>query len=231
MIKEHQLETYRAQLSSAFSAGATTFPNYTLHGQEHLEELDRIALLLCDAIPSLQNDEEKRNKLRLAIILHDSAMFWIPSESREKELRTNLEPGLSLAEVIRKTHQNEIFNIFTEQSVLDGILSTFSGVPHTEIEEACTIAQHHRFHPLGEAPDHLQALCALMRLIDELEIGPKRAPTAAYVAKRNGMDPISRFHWLKHICTQKIQDETTFNIEHGSRVTLPGRLWKDPGGE
>ena len=50
MITNDKLATFRAYVGEAFKAGTSTFPHYTLHGQEHLDELDRLALLIGTAI-------------------------------------------------------------------------------------------------------------------------------------------------------------------------------------
>ena len=67
-------------------------------------------------------------------------------------------------------------------------------------------------------------LCALMRLLDELDIGPARAPSSAYSSLQGRMDEISKFHWLKHMCTSKIEKGTTFFLKtNNNRITL--EIW------
>ena len=102
MIEEYQLKTLRKHVSQAFSAGMPQFPHYTLHGKEHLNELDRLCRLICGSIPILNDDTEKINLLRLAIIMHDYAMVDVPSPEREQELRALMEPTLSFADIVRK---------------------------------------------------------------------------------------------------------------------------------
>jgi formylglycine-generating enzyme required for sulfatase activity len=204
MIEEHHLETLRDRVAAAFAAGMEAFPHHTLHGREHLEELDRLALLLADWIPTDRLDKRRLQVLRLALILHDYAMVELPGPLREAELRGRLSAGKSFADVIRETHQDEIAKIFRSRewrSRLNGILV---GAAPSDVLDAVEIARHHRFHPLEDAPEHLRDLCALMRLLDELEIGPRRAPMPTYLALRGRMDEISRFHWLKHICTRAV---------------------------
>ena len=54
-----------------------------------------------------------------------------------------------------------------------------------------------------------------MRLIDELDIGPNRAPQPVYEARRARMDEVSRLHWLKHICAREIDKQgiSTLTVE------------------
>ncbi|NQT15455.1 MAG: hypothetical protein HQ582_22045, partial [Planctomycetes bacterium] len=222
MISEHSLSTFRDYVGDAFKAGLEDFPHYTLHGREHLEELDRLALLMGDAIPALTDD--RRDLLRIAVVMHDFAMVHVPNSEREAELRAQMDPGLSFADIIRKTHQDEIERCLTDKDRVNSLMDMFTDVEPYKLEDACTVARYHRFHPLDGAPDHLKDLCALMRLIDELDIGPRRAPRAAYGALRDRMDANSRFHWLKHICTRPIERDATFTVETcNDRRSL--RIW------
>lgn len=49
---------------------------------------------------------------------------------------------------------------------------------------------------------HVKRLGALLRLIDELDVGPNRAPTAVFLNLQHEMDPISCWHWFKHNITE-----------------------------
>ena len=123
MIYEDALASVRRHVAAAFKAGTSTFPHYTLHGEEHLAELDRLALLFGSAIPALS--KERLDLLRLAIILHDFAMVDVPDPAREEGLRQQMGPGLSFADIVRKTHQDEIDRSFTQPqriAFLQGLL-------------------------------------------------------------------------------------------------------------
>lgn len=222
MISEHGLSTFRDYVGKAFAAGMAHFPHYTLHGREHLEELDRLALLMGDAIPALT--DERRNLLRIAVVMHDFAMVDVPNPEREAVLRDQMGPDLSFADIVRKTHQDEIEESLNRKGRADSVTSMFADADLHELEDACTVAKYHRFHPLDGAPDHLKDLCALMRLIDELDIGPRRAPRAAYEALRDRMNANSRFHWLKHICARPIKRDATLNVEENNDRRLL-RTW------
>ncbi len=213
MITEHSLATFRDYVAGAFKAGTEHFPHYTLHGREHLDELDRLALLFRDAIPALKAADDRFALLRLALIMHDFAMVAVPHPSREAELHEQMGRDLTFADIVRKTHQDEIQTSLTEGGKKEFVEKNFSESDPHELDDALVIAKHHRFHPLEEAPEHLRDLCALMRLIDELDIGPKRAPRPAYEALRPRMDDISKFHWLKHLCTRRIERDATFTAE------------------
>ena len=223
MIREESLSTFRSYVADAFKAGMKEFPHYTLHGAEHLAELDRLALLVGESIPKLSPD--RINLLRIALIMHDFAMVAVPDPAREQELREQMEPGRSFADIVRKTHQDEIERSLTTPERTAFLTSTFADAEPYILDDALTIARHHRFNPLAGAPDHLQDLCALMRLIDELDIGPRRAPIPTYEALRSRMDPVSRFHWLKHICTRAVDRDTTFTIEIPSENRRVLKFW------
>lgn len=219
MIEDHQLLTLRDTIGNAFSNGMPQFPHYTLHGKEHLNELDRLCLLICGCLPEIKDDIQKINLLRLAIILHDYAMVNVPTPDREKKLRSQMDPSHSFADIIRITHQDEIIESLKNRA--EELYTVFSGATTFEMESAVTIAQYHRFHLLDEAPEHLKGLCALMRLLDELDIGPSRAPREAYRVQRTRMDEVSRFHWLKHICCIRVDKGTTFRLESiNNRISL-----------
>lgn len=146
MIYEDALSAVRRYVAEAFKAGTSTFPHYTLHGAEHLEELDRLALLVGDFIPGLP--KERLNLLRLAIILHDFAMVDVPDPAREEELRRQMDPDLSFADIVRKVHQDEIERSFTKPERIAVLLGLIPTAGAQILEDACTIARHHRFHPL-----------------------------------------------------------------------------------
>ncbi len=217
MIGDHQLKTVREYVGDAFKPGMAVFPHFTLHGIEHLSELDRLAQII-GRVAKL--DADVLSLVRLAGILHDFAMVDVPSPGRERELREKMEPGISFADVVRKTHQDEIVQSFSQPPQREFITSVFKDGSYV-IEDAVTVARYHRYHPLANAPEHLRGHCALMRLIDELDIGPLRAPLAAYVTRRERMDPVSKLHWLKHICTRPIKRDQTLHVseaENQSRV-------------
>lgn len=226
MIEEHGLDTFRDIVAEAFKAGMELFPDFTLHGREHLEELDRLVLLMAQAIPELKRDPNAVSLLRLAVILHDYAMVAVPTTDREAELREQMGPEVSFAEIVRKTHQDEIVHALSNSDTTAVLTSTFPNAGLGHLKDACEIAKFHRFHPLKKAPEHLRGLCALMRLVDELEIGPRRAPRPAYLAKRARMGPESRLHWLKHICSREIDKRLgtmTFEERGGNRRIV--KVW------
>jgi tetratricopeptide (TPR) repeat protein len=202
MISEHSLAVLRQYVAEAFKPGMRLFPTFTLHGQEHLEEVDRLAHLLKNEIPTLT--EERFSLLRLALILHDFAMVDSLTIGRPEFLRSQLGLDLTIADLVRKTHQDEILTALSRPERMDFLRRTLSSEGGYIIDDACTIARHHRFHPLSAAPTHLRDLCALVRIIDEMDIGPKRAPISAYEALRGDMDSIARYHWLRHLRTRPI---------------------------
>lgn len=226
MITEHGLNNFRDFAAKAFEAGTAAFPYYTLHGQAHLLELDRLATLLCRHIPFFDAREDQVRLLRLAVIMHDYAMVELPGKPREDELLTLMRPGQSFADVLRETHQDEIRRVFSRPEFTSRLSAWFPGGGYL-LQDASIIASYHRYHPLSGARDDLKGLCALMRLVDELDIGPRRAPAAAYDAKRNRMDPKAKFHWLKHIFTRPFEENSTFTVEtiEGAKRRRILRLW------
>jgi hypothetical protein len=145
-------------------------------------------------------------------------MVDVPDVAREAELRAGLRPDLPFADLVREVHQDEIERAFSQPSQLAFLTGL---VAAQEIGDAVTIARHHRLHDLSKARRDLRPLCALMRLVDELDIGWKRAPLPVYQALRTRMGPIEKFHWLKHLCTRPIERDITFLVEtRGDHRTL-----------
>jgi tetratricopeptide (TPR) repeat protein len=217
-IYENAIANLRRYVGEAFKAGTALFPYYTLHGVEHLEELDRLALLVGSAIPRLT--EERLGLLRLAIVVHDFAMVDVPDEIREKELRRRLGDTIEFPDVVRKTHQDEIERCFTKPERISFLMSLIPGATPPLLEDVATIARHHRLHPLQQAPWHVRDLCALMRILDELDIGPRRAPFATYETLRPRMEPDAKLHWLKHICSRAIEPYSTFWTEERNHLRI-----------
>lgn len=211
MVFENAIANLQRYVGEAFKAGTAFFPYYTLHGVEHLQELDRLARLIGGAIPRLS--EERLGLLRLAIAVHDFAMVDVPGESREKELRRRQGDSIALSDLIRKTHQDEIERCFTKRERLDYLMAVIPGATPGLLGDVATIAKYHRLHPLDQAPSHVRELCALMRILDELDIGPLRAPLPTYEALRDRMEPSAKLHWLKHLCSRPIDAYSTFSIE------------------
>jgi hypothetical protein len=200
MLHEHAIASLKSYVATAFKAGTAHFPYYTLHGAEHLDELDRLAQLVG---VELRLPEEDLALLRLAIPVHDYIMVAVPGEEREGELRQHFG-DIPLTDLIREVHQDETARAFTERSLIDYLTSVIPEAYPAMLEDVFAIARHHRRHPLAEAPRHLRGLCALMRIVDELDIGPSRAPLPAYQALRARMRPIEKLHWLKHICARPV---------------------------
>jgi Flp pilus assembly protein TadD len=217
-IYENAIANLRRYVGEAFRAGTALFPYYTLHGVEHLEELDRLALLVGSAIPGLT--PERLGLLRLAIAVHDFAMVDVPAEAREKELRRRLGDAIPLADIVRKTHQDEIERCFTKPERISFLMSLIPGATPGLLEDVATIAKHHRLHPLDQAPGHVRDLCALMRILDELDIGPRRAPFVTYEALRPRMKSDAKLHWLKHLCSRAVESYPTFSIEDKNHLRI-----------
>ncbi|MEA2695091.1 MAG: hypothetical protein QOJ16_4478 [Acidobacteriota bacterium] len=217
-IYENAIANLRRYVGEAFKAGTAFFPYYTLHGVEHLEELDRLALLVGSAIPRLT--EERLGLLRLAIVVHDFAMVDVPDEIREKELRRRLGDAIQLPDIVRKTHQDEIERCFTKPERSSFLMSLIPGATPALLEDVAAIARHHRLHPLDRAPGHVRDLCALMRVLDELDLGPRRAPFVTYEALRPRMAPDAKLHWLKHLCSRAIEPYSTFSIEDKNHLRI-----------
>ena len=219
MIEDHELKAYRGNVATTFAAGMPFLPYFTLHGAEHIDEVDRICLLLASSIPSLCTDKSETNLARLALILHDRALVDVGSKVELAEIAGRMGPLAGAAEVVRKTHAQQVRSVVERRA--EGLRATFSRIEQHEVDAATTIASFHSGPDLGSAPAHLRGLCALVRLVDELDIGPSRAPTVTYCTLREHMDMLARFHWLKHMVACRIRRGWTFFEEVcNGRTTL-----------
>jgi CheY-like chemotaxis protein len=76
------------------------------------------------------------------------------------------------------------------------------GIQLPELAIITDVAKAHRKVKLQDQRDIVKRLGALMRLIDELDTGPSRAPIPSFLQRYGEMDDISLFHWYKHIITE-----------------------------
>ena len=108
---------------------------------------------------------------------------------------------------VRDVHHEVIGKYFEEN--LSFAINLGLTVADLTIVEA--IGKAHRKVKLSTLPVQERRLGALMRLIDELDIGPHRAPADVFDAFFAEMESISRWHWYKHIITAPWQ--------HGANVS------------
>jgi ActR/RegA family two-component response regulator len=205
------------------------FKFFTLHGAAHLNSLFEILNLLRAGGITLRGDQ--LFLLAIAICIHDLGMVVA---LRDREIREILDgkPGFpdatALEQFVRDRHHELVDNYLSNDvSFLLGL-----GVTPPQIAQARDIARCHRKVFLQQQPSTIRELGALLRVIDELDIGPRRAPADVLLNGADEMDATSCWHWFKHnIVEPWSQGHTVKFIEENERkriifriIALPTRI-------
>lgn len=176
------------------------FKFFTLHGDPHLSELFRILDIFIAAGFLLNNRE--LYLLSLAICTHDLGMVVGLSKRELTEItegRGGIPDPLTFENFIRDIHHEIISTYFTKDiNFLVGL-----GVQLPDLAIISEIGESHRKVLLRDRRGVIRKLGALLRVIDELDIGPRRAPAGVLENIYEEMDPISAYHWFKHNITEE----------------------------
>ncbi len=175
------------------------FQYYTLHGSLHHESVLRNLSVLIEGGLVLKDDE--LYLLLISVAVHDIGMV-LPMKSYSFPDVIEGRPGVldrgSIENFIRDVHHEVIGEYIKEEfKFLSGL-----GVSLSDLSVILEIARAHRKVKLSDQRNNVKRLGALMRIIDELDIGPRRAPVAAFRQRLGEMDPTSIWHWYKHIITE-----------------------------
>lgn len=176
------------------------FKFFTLHGSHHLGELFRIFEIVLAGGAKL--NERQIYLLSLAICTHDLGMVAGLSELGLKEIsegRGGVPDPANFEDFIRNIHHEIISEYFSSNS--NFLVSL--GVSISEAAIVIEIGKCHRKVDLRQRHGDVRNLGALLRVVDELDVGPSRAPAALLVNNHDAMDPISKWHWFKHVITEE----------------------------
>lgn len=174
------------------------FRYFTLHGKQHIESLFRILGMLIDGGITL--NERELYLLSLAICTHDLGMVV---SLRDFDLNTIAEgrPGFTdpvmFENFVRETHHLLIAEYFSRD--LNFLISL--GITPPDLSIIGEIGKAHRRVNLDSLHGLEQKLGALMRAIDELDVGPSRAPMGVLENIADELDNLSCWHWFKHNIT------------------------------
>lgn len=192
------------------------FKFFTLHGSAHLDNLFKIFSHLLKS--GINLTEQEVYLLSLAICIHDLGMVCA---LREAEITQVLDgqsdfpdPG-ALEDYIRDAHHNMVENYIED----NGNFLTAAGVQVAEIGHVREISRCHRKVVLERQSGFIKYLGALLRIIDELDIGAERAPVDVLRNNFKEMDSTSCWHWFKHNITEPWQEDHTvfFTTINGKR--------------
>jgi CheY-like chemotaxis protein len=194
------------------------FKYFTLHGKEHLNGLFEILALVRKGGVELERDQ--LFVLSIAICIHDLGMV-VPL--RDKEIREILDgrPGFpdatALENFVRERH-HDLLEIYLENEV--GFLLNL-GLTPVQIAVARDISRCHRKLVLQEQNGMIRDLGALLRVIDELDIGSARAPADVFLNICDSMDTTSIWHWFKHnICDPWVEGHTVTFLTENNRKRI-----------
>jgi hypothetical protein len=192
------------------------FKYLTLHGSEHLNSLFSILNILINGGIVINNRD--LFLLSAAICTHDLGMV-IPLKSYMdheifKSEHTVTDP-VNFENHIRDVHHEVISKYFEEN---DTFVSNL-GLTAADLAIIELIGKSHRKIKISTLPPQERRLGALMRLIDELDIGPQRAPLPTFDAFFGEMEWISKWHWYKHIITAPwhIGSNVNYSTTNGKR--------------
>lgn len=176
------------------------FKYFTLHGKVHIQNCYKILGILLEAGLSL--NQNQIFLLSCAICVHDIGMV-VPLHSldQNKLLWGKPQPAdpANFELLIRSIH-HELIDQYIDQhyDFLIGI-----GFTPDQCATLKEISKCHRKVDLDDTQGYIRSLGALLRLIDELDIYPSRAPSAVLLNNFHEMDATSCWHWFKHnICKE-----------------------------
>lgn len=196
-VAENKANTLRAVKGHAESLmnHSPRFKFFTLHGTQHFENLFEILLQLQDG--GIKLSEHELYLLSLAICIHDLGMVVSLAEKDTIEIlegRPEATDPAALEEFIRTVH-HELVDAYYQDNL--GFLLAL-GISPPELALVRDISRCHRKVFLHQQLGLVKYLGALLRVIDELDLGSNRAPIAVFRNLAAEMDATSCWHWFKH---------------------------------
>ena len=174
------------------------FKYFTLHGRQHIGNVFKNVDLLMEAGLTLTQDQAFL--LGCAICLHDVGMVVPLQDMESSEVflgKPQLADPANLELQIRTLH-HELVDAYVEGH-FDFLLSL--GLSPSDCAILRDISRCHRKVELDSVQGYSRVIGAILRIIDELDISPSRAPAAALLNQYHEMDATSCWHWFKHnIC-------------------------------
>lgn len=205
------------------------FKFFTLHGTHHLNNLFEILELLISGGIKLNNEEIFL--LSLAICIHDLGMV-VPLKDKEipqiLDGRSVATDPAALELYIRDTH-HELVDAYFQHDF--GFLTAL-GLSAAQLAQVFDISRCHRKVVLQSQTGVIKHLGALLRIIDELDLGANRAPSGVFLNVVDDMDATSTWHWFKHnIVEGWLVNHTVSFISENDRRKVMFRLIVHPTNE
>lgn len=184
------------------------FNFFTIHGKIHTDNIFENLYILMKGGIEIENED--LFLLCSAICIHDIGMLTALNDYDLKQLSKNqsdLDDPLKLENIIRIRHHALIKTFLNEKA---SFLSEI-GLDLDTTQKIISIGEAHRSVKLSCLPDKIKYLGALLRLADEMDIGPTRAPISAFESLYPEMEVLSKWNWYKHIITKKWELGNTYN--------------------
>lgn len=161
------------------------FKFFTLHGKTHIENLFGILQLLIDG--GIKLKPEERYLLSLAICVHDLGMVVSLRDydvTKVLDGRPAATDPAALELFVRETHHELVDEYFRKN--LDFLIAL--GVSPTQLAQVVDISRCHRRVVLQQQIGIIRFLGAMLRVIDELDVGGNRAPADVFLNLVDDMD-------------------------------------------
>jgi ActR/RegA family two-component response regulator len=202
------------------------FKFFTLHGANHLNNLFEILEFLITGGIALKREE--LYLLSLAICVHDLGMvvslrdYDVP---KVLDGRPSATDPAALELFIRETHHELVDEYFRRDL---GFLTSV-GLSPNQLAQVVEISRCHRKVVLHKQVGIIRTLGAILRIIDELDLGSNRAPADVFLNIVDEMDSTSCWHWFKHNITEPwLLDHTVFHISENDRRRIQFKLGVRP---
>ncbi|MGB2841424.1 MAG: hypothetical protein WBC40_02920 [Halobacteriota archaeon] len=221
-----KLEILEQEAEKIWKKGEFYHVYYTLHGLDHSNSVIQILEKLIGGL----NSEEKLNETEIfcllsAAYLHDVGMLCKYSDDDKNAARKSesKKRPYSVQDLIRDEHHVRSGRYIKEHR-------KDLQLDHIEAECVRLIVEGHRQiklesdeyneRAIGLTSVRVRLLSALLRLADELDLLPERAPGTLYDLLKNNMPDYSRIHWLKHYYTSGLLIETSESEKGRKRTSI-----------
>jgi hypothetical protein len=190
------------------------FKFFTLHGTNHLDNLFEILDIFRKGGIKLQ--QEDVFLLSLAICIHDLGMVASLADKEDimiLEGRKMPTDQAALEEFIRNAH-HELVDAYYQDNLN---FLTDIGLSPAQLAQVRNISRCHRKVVLHEQRGVVQYLGALLRVIDELDLGANRAPANVFQTIAPEMDSTACWHWFKHNIVEgwTLQNTVHYKVQNG----------------
>lgn len=201
------------------------FRYFTLHGKQHLENLFKLVAMLNRG--GLRLDEDESFLLAAAICVHDLGMVVsLEGKSVEQILGGKPQPAdpANLENFIRSYHHELVTEYISEH--FDFLTSC--GLNLGECALIKEISRSHRKVDLAQLTGHPMTVGALLRVVDELDVSPSRAPASVLLENYTSMDATSCWHWYKHVICEAWMPTHNVTFEAGGIPKVTFRIAVHP---